>query len=383
MDEKLIQLHNNGNFGVSAATISNGRIAYQGAIGYSRIPFLPFFPKPKTTVETRFQAASISKPVTMFAVLRLVDQGLLDLDTDIHSYLAETGFELEFNKDLYQTRPKVTLRLLLSHTAGLTVHGFSGYKKGKPLPTIQQILLGHKPANTDKVTIQYPQGEFKYSGGGTTLVQFVMETATKKPFHQIMYEQIIKPFGMKNSTFETDLSDGPHLSNGNLNVYHPWMYFYGIKPYAVHPEKAAAGLWTTAADLSLFGIQVMRAINHEYGALVSPVLADQIMKTYNTNTKEGEMGLGFFYHSADKTIAHGGGNSGYRCYLILKPAESSGVSIMRNHEGYSNPYVEMLHELGSSVGVPIPSDFKIAPLPTWKEIIMDYFEYFKYAVFGW
>ncbi|KAJ3324332.1 hypothetical protein HDV06_000371 [Boothiomyces sp. JEL0866] len=383
MKEKLSELHNNCNFGLSAATISNGKIAYQGAFGYSRYPILPFYPKPKTTIETRFQAASISKPVTMFAVLRLVDQGLLDLDTDIHTYLAETGFELDYNKELYKSRPKVTLRMLLTHTAGLTVHGFGGYPKNKPIPSIQQILLGQKPANSEKVMIQYPQGEFKYSGGGTTLVQYIMETVTKKPFHQIMYEQVIKPSGMKNSTFETDLSNGPHLSNGNFNIYHPWMYFYGISPYAIHPEKAAAGLWTTATDLCLFGIQVMKAINQEYGALVSPLLADQIVKTYNSNTKDGEIGLGFFRYSEGETIGHGGGNSGYRCFLLLKPSNNSGVCVMRNHERHSNPYTLMLQELANSVKVPVPSEFTVVPLPSWREIIQRYVEYFKYVIFGW
>ncbi|KAJ3260078.1 hypothetical protein HK103_001154 [Boothiomyces macroporosus] len=389
MDQKLLEIHNNGNFGVSAATISNGHISYQGALGYSRIPFLPFFPKPKVTNETRFQAASISKPVTMFAVLRLVDQGLLDLDADIDAYLAETGFELDYNKDLYKSKPKVTLRMLLSHTAGLTVHGFYGYSKNKPIPSIQQILLGQKPANSDKVMIQYPQGEFKYSGGGkmfvnlgTTLVQYIMETVTKKPFHQIMFEQVLKPSGMIHSTFETDLSNGPHLSNANFNIYHPWMYFYGISPYAIHPEKAAAGLWTTATDLCLFGIQVMKAINHEYGALLSPILADQIMKTYNSNVKETEMGLGFFRSSQDLTISHGGGNSGYRCYLLLKPSINSGVCVMRNHERFGNELVQMLQELAGSVDVPVPSDMSVSALPSWMEIIQRYIEYFKYMIFG-
>src|SRR5277367_6294733 len=117
---------------------------------------------------TLFQAASISKPVAALAALRLVQDKRLNLDRNVNEYLL--SWKLQEN-ELTRSTP-VTLRYLLSHTAGLTVHGFKGYSLGESVPTLQQVLDGQKPANSEPVRVTVAPGtKFEYSGGGYTILQ--------------------------------------------------------------------------------------------------------------------------------------------------------------------------------------------------------------------
>src|SRR5262249_6232505 len=129
---------------------------------------------------TLFQAGSISKSFTAFGALILVQQGKISLDADVNLYLKRWKLpENEFTKT-----EKVTLRRLLSHTAGTSVHGFPGYSVQAAIPNIVDILEGKKPlVNTDPVrVISKPGTELKYSGGGTTIVQLLIEDITGEQF---------------------------------------------------------------------------------------------------------------------------------------------------------------------------------------------------------
>lgn len=128
---------------------------------------------------TLFQVASISKPVTALAALRLVEQGQLSLDEDVRTSLKTWTLP---DSPLLKDHP-VTLRKLLSHSAGLNVGGFAGYPVGAPLPSAAQILDGIAPANNDPVRVQTAPGtQWRYSGGGYVVVQLLMTEATARPF---------------------------------------------------------------------------------------------------------------------------------------------------------------------------------------------------------
>src|SRR5262249_16319368 len=124
--------------------------------------------KTPITTTTLFQAGSISKAVAAMGALHLVEQGKLMLDEDVNSRLTSWKVpENEFTKD-----KKVTLRGILSHSAGLTVHGFPGYAVDSPFPTLVQILDGEKPANTQAIRVDIlPGSRWRYSGGGYTIMQ--------------------------------------------------------------------------------------------------------------------------------------------------------------------------------------------------------------------
>jgi CubicO group peptidase (beta-lactamase class C family) len=181
--------------GVSIAVINNGVIEW--AKGYGVREYGTNFP---VTVETLFQAASISKPIAAMASLRLVEKGKLNLDEDVNKKLVSWKMpENEFTKT-----EKVTLRGLLTHNAGLSVSGFPGYPTHtNPLPTVLQVLDGSPPANTKPVrVIRIPGTQWSYSGGGITVMQQLLMDVSGKPFPALMKEAVLNKLKMKNSTYE-------------------------------------------------------------------------------------------------------------------------------------------------------------------------------------
>src|SRR6266404_2008249 len=199
--------------GVSIAVFDNGQILWARGYGLADISA-----KKPVRPETLFQAASISKSVTAFAALQLVRQGKLNLDEDVNRKLVSWKVpENEFTRN-----EKVTLRRLLSHTAGLNVASVGGYLAGEPLPTTVQILDGQKPANNEPVRVgRTPGKEFRYSGGGYVAVQLLLTDVTHKSFPELMDDLVFEPLGMTHSTFEVPLRKSlwpeaakPYASNG-------------------------------------------------------------------------------------------------------------------------------------------------------------------------
>jgi len=157
--------------GVSITVIHNGEIEWARGFGVTRVG------GPAVTQGTLFQAASISKPVTAMAVLHLVGSGKLDLDADVNQYLK--AWKVPTNK--FTETSKVTLRELLTHTAGMTVHGFPGYASDSALPTVVQVLNGEKPANTPAILVDtIPGSDWRYSGGGFVVTQVLLQDVTGK-----------------------------------------------------------------------------------------------------------------------------------------------------------------------------------------------------------
>jgi CubicO group peptidase (beta-lactamase class C family) len=193
--QKVMQLYKLP--GLSIAVIDNFQIVWAKAYGFieagSTVPVTP---------QTLFQAGSISKPVAATGALYLVQQGKLSLDEDVNQKLKTWKVpENEFTKD-----KKVTLRRLMSHTAGLTVHGFPGYDINDPVPTLVQIFNGEKPANTAPIRVDYVPGtQARYSGGGVTIEQQLMMDVTGKPFPELMREIVLDRIGMTASSYEQPL----------------------------------------------------------------------------------------------------------------------------------------------------------------------------------
>ena len=184
--------------GVSIAVIKDNQIHWAKGYGQADVTA-----KSPVTTETLFQAASISKPVTAFAVMRLVDAGKLSLDEDVNRYLKSWKVP---DDEFTHGRP-VTLRALLSHTSGTgDGFGFPGYAPSAERPTLVQILNGEKPSNVGRVFWERPPfTAYKYSGGGTVVVQLLLTDTLGKPFHEIMRELVLEPVGMTSSTYEQPL----------------------------------------------------------------------------------------------------------------------------------------------------------------------------------
>jgi CubicO group peptidase (beta-lactamase class C family) len=331
--------------GISLAVIDQDELAWAKGFGLRDITA-----NQPVETDTLFLAGSISKSVTAFGAMRLVDQGVLTLDEDVNTWL--TTWRVPEQEGW---QPRLTIRQLLSHTAGLTVHGFPGYSRDQPIPTISQILDGEPPANTRAVRVHgLPGARYQYSGGGTTIVQQTMVDATGTPFPTLMRELVLDPAGMLGSTFEHPLPEREHQRAATG-------YYPGPTPvpgdWHVYPEMAAAGLWTTPSDLARFGIAVRAALTGKSGALLAQPLA-QTMITPVCPVKEFDTGdrlvtTGFFLWDNPEQrpgqFGHTGGDEGFSAELVLFRDAPVGAIVMMNADWDASAAI--FRELLSAVAV--------------------------------
>ncbi len=304
--------------GVSIAVINQDRIEWAKGYGVRDTET-----QEPISRDTMFQAASISKPVTAVAVLRLVETGRLDLDEDVNAYLVSWRVPKNMS-----WQPRVTLRQLLCHSAGLTVHGFPGYPCDAELPTLQQVLDGQKPTNTDPIRVNaLPGTQFRYSGGGYCVLQQMLMDVTGKPFPELMRELVLDPLGMKQSTFEQPLP--PVFAGSAASGHHS-----GGKPVSgkwhIYPEMAAAGLWTTPSDLAHFALALEHAMADHQNSVLSRGMVSQML----TPQVEPFFGLGILLGGQETSsrFAHNGGNAGFGCLLEAYVQGGLGAVMMTNSD---------------------------------------------------
>jgi len=276
------------------------------------------------TTETMFQAASISKPVTAFAALRLAAAGTLDLDCDINEMLVTWKLP-----PVRGWAPRVTVRHLLSHSAGLTVHGFPGYRRGEPTPTVVQILDGVAPANTGPVRVEAIPGlHAKYSGGGYTVLGQLLADVTGKPLPDLLEELVLEPLGMVGARFEGALP--AELAN---RVAHGREAGEAI-PGGWHdyPELGAAGLWCTPADLVRFASGVQRAAA---GALPALLPEDMARDMLTEQVPGWGLGVVLDGEGAARRFSHSGRNAGFLSLLVASCEPGPAVAVMANADSAS------------------------------------------------
>ena len=295
------------------------------------------------TADTIFQAASISKPVMAAAAMRLVQDGLLDLDEDVNLKLK--SWQVPENE--FTATEKVTLRRLLSHTAGLTVHGFGGYAAGAPLPSLQQILDGQEPANSEPVRVDtLPGSNWSYSGGGSTIVQQLLMDVLGKPFPQIIQELVLENAGMVNSAYAQPLPAS--LASRAASAHHE-----DGQPYEgswhTYPELAAAGLWTTPTDLASYALGIRKAFLGQSDRLLKQDFARQMLTPHLGSWGLGP-GLGKSQDGSLTWFTHGGSNAGFRCKFLMYLETGQGFAVMTNGEHGSFLINEILRSLAYTYG---------------------------------
>jgi CubicO group peptidase (beta-lactamase class C family) len=303
--------------GLSLAVIDGGKIVREQGYG-----FIDRSGKIPVTASTLFQAGSISKPVAALGALHLVDKGSLSLDEDVNIKLRT--WTVPQNK--FTDARKVTLRLILSHTAGMTVHGFPGYAVSRPLPTLTQVLNGEKPANTGPIRVDRTPGtEWKYSGGGYVVMQQLVLDVTSKAFPQFMDEAVLKPLGMTSSTYSQPLPDNmaARAAKGYGGIFGQPI----DGESNVYPEMAAAGLWTTAGDLARVAIGIQNAISGRSNPVIAQPLTRQMLTIQQKND-----GLGLFLKSSGKTVRfeHDGVDAGFDASMKAYAYAGKGAAVMIN-----------------------------------------------------
>ena len=304
--------------GLTVAVIDNYQIVWAKGYGYADKK-----ENRKVTTNTMFEPGSISKSLNAVGILQLAQQGKLDLYQDINQYLVNWKFPY----DTVSHGKKITTAQLLSHTAGLSVHGFPGYQRDSAIAGVTDILDGRAPSNTEAVRSFTESGkEARYSGGGILITQQMLTDLTKQRYEQYIYEHVLRPLGMTNSSYNQPPAEGQrknlatgYKSNGNEV---PGKYF-------VYPEKAAAGLWTTPTDICKYVIEMQQA----YQGKSSKVINQEMVKLHTTPVKN-DIAMGTFIQNrnGEKYFDHTASNEGFSGLFIGGLTNGKGAAIFVNSD---------------------------------------------------
>jgi CubicO group peptidase (beta-lactamase class C family) len=293
----------------------------------------------QVTEHTLFQAASISKSLNSIGVLKLAAKGLINCDSDINLYLKSWKFPY----DAKSNSRKITVKELLSHSAGLTIHGFPGYEKGKKLPTLIQVLNGEKPANTNAiVSFEEPGKSVTYSGGGVEITQLLVTDLTGMRYEDYMQKEVLDPLGMTSSCYcqPPDGIKGELLATGYKGDGKEV-----TGKYHIYPEKAAAGLWTNPADLSRYVIETELSYKGESDKVLSPE-----MTKFRMTPVMSVAALGSFVFvkvpGSYRYFNHSGGNEGFLSIAWGCLDSGEGVVVMINSENW-----KIIDEIVNSVAI--------------------------------
>jgi CubicO group peptidase (beta-lactamase class C family) len=268
--------------------------------------------------------------------MRLVEQGKLSLDEDLNLRLKSWKVpENEFTKT-----EKVTLRRLLSHNAGLTVHGFPGYAQGVAVPTLVQLLDGKPPANTEAVRVtKAPGSGFRYSGGGYEVMQLLLEDVTNRHFEDLARELILDPLGMRLSAYEQPL--GAERARNAASAYRDDGQAI-VGHWHTYPEKTAAGLWTTPSELARFVMEIQKP---------GKALRPETVKTMLTKSAGNYgFGIGLGETAGRASFSHGGANEGFRCQYFAYGDTGDGAVVMTNSDAGMGVASEILRAIAVEYG---------------------------------
>ena len=290
------------------------------------------------SVADLFQAASLAKCLTAWAVMRLAEQGRIDLDSPVQRYftrwrLPPSGFD----------HAAVTVRRVLCHTAGLSLSDYPGFEPARTLPGLEASLSGDTNGGGDLRAIEPAGRSFRYSGGGYTLLALAIEEITGERFAAHMARNVLEPLGMSASTFDqgsglVERSAAGHDANGRTL---PFYRFDGA---------AAAGLFTTADDLARFAAAHLAGPRGEApgrGVLSPRTIATMTAPLVGTGRVDGlwpEYGLGYEVErrpDGRTLVGHHGANRGWRALLAIEPARSRALAALANSD-LAQPALESL-----------------------------------------
>lgn len=344
--------------GVSVAVINNGKVEWAKGYGVADLATgKPVDP------HTLFHGASLSKPINAISVMTFVQDGKLDLDKDINEQL--TGWKLpssEFTQTL-----KITLRRLLSHTAGMSMAYFGlGFPADGPETPLIDVLNGKPPATQPVRVEELPGKRFHYSGGAVAISQLMQEEVSKQPYPTIIKQRVLDPLGMTESTQEQRLTAEQlqHVAPG----FKAGKRVNG--PERVYPAMSGAGLWTTPEDFCKVVVEIQRAAAGEKTRVLSLGAAKAMLTPYIANSKNASsqnstVGMGLFLagQSHGRTFFHAGSHAGYACYMIGRLEGGQGVVVMTNGDDAFDLIGEIVQTVGREYGWP---DYHFVPPPRAK-----------------
>lgn len=321
--------------GLGLALVNKGKLEWARGYGVLRAKA-----EPPVTEHTRFQAGSISQLVTAVAALQLVQQGKLGLDLPLNEKLSSWKVpENEFTKE-----KQPTLRHVLSHAGGFNLSAF--VLTAKSTSTLLDVLDGQ--ADTPAIRVgTVPGSKVEFSAGGYLVVQQLLVDTTGKPFPDLMREQVLVPVGMPESTFEHPLPREwePAAAVGHLADQQPLEQRW----QDCSPMLAAAGLWTTPADLA----RLIASLSAAWQSQPDTPLPSALIKDMFTR-QIADMGLGASLSGKGKSLSFSirGENSGYTCYVVGFPATGQGAVLMTNSDTGDRLIKELVESLRLEYGWP-------------------------------
>lgn len=302
-NEVPVLMKKQGIPGASIAIIQNGRVTQITSYGHAdRKNNVPI------SKETRFRIASISKPLTAWGIMKLVEKDMLELDRPVEDYLTRW----KFPESDYDSK-EVTTRRLLTHSAGVSVPSYGGYAPDNKRTTIIESLNGENVAYGPVTLNSAPGTATRYSGGGYSILQLLIEDITGQTFDEYMEEEIVIPLGLRNYSYTYEpLSDGGRLAKPYGRNGRPL-------PIYLYTEKAAGGFICSIEDLASF---------------LLAFTSDQIVlsrETIDTMTdKNGIPIIGILENGSSKCIGFGGTTLGYSADMWLDLSSKSGYVSMYN-----------------------------------------------------
>lgn len=300
--------------GMSITFIDNGQIAWTKHYGYANLEdSIPI------SSETVFTGASLSKPITAIAALHLVEKGALDLDEDVNLKLKEWKVpETEWTET-----EKVTLRRLISHTAGIKNDLWSSYLPEEKVPTLNQMLAGEKPSVDPQTSvIREPGSKIKYSNPGYSIIQKLLMDVTNEEFAPLIDRLVFEPAGMENSSFKQPMPD--NLMQRRAIGYTGDLVPY---PYRLFPYQAAGGIWTTPKDLAKFMMTLIDDHHEGTNTLISNEMTQTIFKKYIDRYV-----FSLWNWRDDVVFMHTGSNQGFNCLMFGSIDKKQGLIVMTNSD---------------------------------------------------
>lgn len=333
--------------GVAVAIIDDGEVVFASGFGVRQAGT-----NDPVDADTVFSAGSISKVATASLVLALAHDGVLDLDAPVSTQL--TSWTLPDHPDFDEER--VTLRTILSHTAGFNMHGFRDFQPGEDLPSTIETLDGRAPAGNDPLELLFEPGTaYRYSGGGYTLAQQIIDdTDASASFDAIAEARLLAPLGMTRSRYTNPLPP----EHGNIAMAHnrdgePVALPRG---YQAMPERAASGLWTSASDLGALVAALLNSYRSDEGFLPRDFARDMM-----TPVTPSEHGLGprIEPRGNDFIFHHGGTNDSYHAWIEGHAASGDGLVVLTNSRSGNELITEIRNAVADTMDWQVNQPFRI------------------------
>ena len=333
--------------GIQFALVEDGEVLMTGAVGLADRET----GRPMTT-ETPINVASISKPVTAWGFMALIEEEHLDPDTAVAELLRDEGLHDEIFGGA-----DVTLRMLLAHTSGLSGSSVPVTPVSEPIPEIPDILMGR--SSVRRASIEQTPGEgFSYSGAGYLVLQQILETRSRRDFADYMDEKVLRPAGMRDSTFVVSPEWHSRIA----------VYYRGDgrrrEPY--HLPGAAGALYSTANDMARYlllyterGASTRDSILPEarFSEMLSPVAP---VEQPDANIADLQYAHGHYTYTTQegtRIVCHAGGNPGLRALFVVAPETGHGFFAVANGDRGSGVLAEMLSAWGRHYEVSVHTHF--------------------------